>query len=152
MRKSKAYGGPAGGTFDDKSSWKYQKITAIKLECSDKYMSSIQMKYGDTWGPKHGSVPHCSTKWHCKSYMKTLDAANDERIESVEMIHGRSWWNVVLIHKAKFNTNKGELITCGGDTTHSGRKADEWKGYRLQYISGRSGEFVDNLKFHWTEK
>ena len=152
MHHSKIYGGLGGGPYDDKSSWQYNSITAIRLECSNIYIHSIQMKYGDIWALKHGGVSPCATDFPCKSHTKALNAAGDERIESVEMILGKAWWNLGMIYKATFITNKGELIACGGDSPPSGRTSESFKGYRLQYISGRSGQFVDNLKFHWTEK
>ena len=110
------------------------------------------MKYGDKWAEKHGGIPSCTTGYPCKSHTKTLDAAADERIESVKMVLGKTWWKHFIVFKATFITNKGELIACGGEKPASGKKYEVFKGYRLEYISGRSGQFVDNLKFHWTEK
>ena len=146
MHQSKLYGG-GGPLFDDKSSWKYRDITAIRLECSSNWMHSIQMKYGDTWAKKHGTDRTCS-QHGCKTYTKTLE--NDERITNVTMIIGKTF-HFVMIHRATFHTNKGALISCGGDNPKSGKTSEESSGYRLQYINGGAGDFVDSLQFHWSE-
>ena len=61
-------------------------------------------------------------------------------------------WHFTFIHKATFTTNTGEVITCGGGNPGKMTKTEEARGYRLQYISGRSGEFLDSLRFHWSEQ
>ena len=148
INASKLYWHPGGGPFDDRSSWKYDDITAVRLECSVYYLHSIQVKYGDTWAKKHGSGLH-GCGHNCKNYTKTL--ATDERITNVKMVIANSY-SLEFIHKATFHTNKRELLACGGDGPAAGRRHEESKGYRLQYISGRAGDFVDGLRYHWSEK
>ena len=145
MHQSKLYGG-GGPLFDDRSAWKYENVTAIRLVCSIHHVHSIQMKYGDTWAKNHGNLG--CPNYNCKTHTKTL--ADDERITDVEMIVGKTW-GIVSIHKATFHTNTGELISCGGDTPQSGKAAEESSGYRLQYINGGAGDIVDSLQFHWSE-
>ena len=116
-------------------------------------MHSIQMKYGDRWAEKHGSVTGCS-QYACKNYTKILEGAfSHERIESVEMILGQTKFvsDVFFIHKLTVTTNNGKWIACGGENPHSRKTYEKFDGYRLQYISGRYGSIVDMLQFHWTE-
>ena len=147
IRSSKLYGGLNAATFNDKSSWQYEAITAIRLECSGDLMYSIQMKYGDTWATKHGTDRSCA-HLSCKSYTKLL--AEDERITSVKMVIFNTW-NIDFIHATTFNTNKGELITCGDVRPRPGRQIVVSQGHQLQYINGRSGDLVASLQFHWSE-
>ena len=147
MCYTKLYGGLNAAPFDDKPFWLNKKITAIRLECSGDLMYSIQMKYGDTWAKKNGADRSCSNQ-KCKSYTKTL--AEDERITSVKIVIFNTW-NIDFIHATTFNTNKGELITCGDVLPHHGRKIEVSRGHQLQYINGRAGDVVNSLQFHWSE-
>ena len=101
IHQSKEYG-QGGPKFDDKSSWKYDDITAVRLECSNNYMHSIQMKYGDTWAKKHGADAPCS-KFQCKTYEKEL--GNDERITNVKMIIGKTFISPTSIKLRSPQTN-----------------------------------------------
>ena len=148
INSSKFYGQQGGRSFDDKSSWQCKNITAIRLECSMYYMHSIQIKYGDTWAEKHGSGRQGCGQ-NCRNYTKTL--TTNERITNVKLLSAKSF-GLVFIHRAKIYTNHGELISCGGIGFKADRIYYESQGFRLQYISGRSGDFVDGLRFHWSEK
>ena len=75
--------------------------------------------------------------------------AKGERITSIKMILPTTL-NEPFILAATFNTNKGELISCGDISPGTGRRSEVSKGHQLQYISGRAGDVVGSLQFHWS--
>ena len=151
MRQSKDYGGPLGRSFDDKSLWQYQGISAIRLECSKDRMFSIQMKYGDTWTTKHGGNGRIGGCYHsCNAYTRTL--AEDERITRVKMRIAPHGWGENFISGATFYTDRGELITCGKMSPGPGVTIAVSQGHQLQFISGKWGAVVNKLRFHWGKK
>ena len=155
-------GGPGGFPFNDIAWWRYRQITGIALECTDKIMLGIQIKYGDIWAPKRGGVQEepcqcdypsawCRPEHNHHVMNVTLDS--DERVTSVNMTMGRSsnLHNFYILHFATISTNKRVFNTCGNDTPTSNATTVHLEGHRLEFISGKRGCVIDGLQLHWSK-
>ena len=125
-------GGNGGSPFDDTNVWNNRNITAVRLVCG-LYVTSIQVRYGDEWGAKHGDMS-CSSS--LRYYLHTFSPT--EYINKIE-----AWYDQKLDY-LKLKTNERTLPACG----YKGRYVQNIKGVRLMYISGRASCIVNAIQFH----
>lgn len=96
-------------------------------------MYSIQFRYGDTWAPANGGGGGDALEVYL---------AAEEYIVSVTVVSGSK------IDQLTFNTNFRSIGPCGGDGGGTS-VAQGPPATRLSYISGRSGDLVDQLTFYF---
>merc|ERR1712215_459997 len=131
-------GGNGGESYDDESYTTFGPITGVSLT-GDLYLDNIQMRYGRAWAPYHGGHGPDTIKYE-------LD--DDEKIVKVVAKCGAQNWNGSLATKLWMTTNKDTVIESpGGDDSPVFTYQHE--GCYLQWISGRSGAWVDRIVFHW---
>nr|BAG80527.1 jacalin-related lectin [Pteria penguin] len=134
-------GGNGGGAFDESSLSSNGDITAIQVECGNVF-TSIKVKYGSTWGTKHG--------WgasHCSNYF-TRGNQTTYTLEDGEYITGATITHNAYVNSIIFKTNKRNFAKCGWST---GAKSTTITGRHLKYINGRSGCIVDSLSLYWPQ-
>ena len=101
-------------------------------------MYAMRIKYGGHQAERHGFWNQDCDRG-AKIFTYTFD--DSEWIERVEIYH-----DAIYVHSATFITNRRRLDMCGTLTT--GVKSVE-SGRRLEYISGVTGCWFDELQFHW---
>ena len=130
-------GKDGGSAFDDESVWLNRNITALRLRCGQ-FFYSIQVRYGDEWGPIHGEDFGSTCDGGGRSVRYDLNAT-----EYIHTIEGRFG---AFMDSITFTTNERTLPRCGGS---GGSDEKVVSGTRLMYISGRSGCFMDGLQPYW---
>ena len=134
------YIGSSGGSyFNDNHFWENRKITALKLNCGE-FVNSIQVRYGNEWGPVHGgsSSKSCGDENIGNTYTYIL--RDTEYIHTIKGRYGAYIDHIVFV------TNIRMLPKCGRD---GGGTTKTTSGRRLMYISGRAGCHVDGIQPHW---
>ncbi|EJP62605.1 Delta endotoxin central region subgroup 1 [Beauveria bassiana ARSEF 2860] len=82
------------------------RITAVSL-CVSEDVRSLQVKYGDTWGPKFGECRKPDIE------SRSFELQPDEYIENVDIVYGHK------LGQLQFTTNKGTVHGPYGDPRHA---------------------------------
>ncbi|KAJ7314085.1 hypothetical protein JRQ81_006019 [Phrynocephalus forsythii] len=132
------YGGSNGHYFDQSSNQLDGPITALKIGANDRYIFSIQVRYGDSWSNTEGS--------------EVGSPSSTELFlgEGLVQVTGRFGSYVEYL---AFRTNLGRLVAFG-PSAGSGMTFDAeplFPNSVLRYVSGRSGSLVNALGFHWDQ-
>ena len=118
------------------------KITEIHINCGE-MINSINMKYGDTWGEKHGG----------DGGSPCLSAAiKGEMINEVVVNYGKGVNSkFVTIFKLSFKTNKGNYYNGHGTLTqHSDIARAPSEQCYLSHISGTAyTNVLTSIGFTW---
>ena len=135
---SRVFGGSDEGTpFDDFSVWNNRNITAVRLLCGNIYSVSIQFRYGDEWGPKHGDSSCFSNP------IENLHTLNPtEYIKTIKV------WYTWYVKSIRLITNERNLPGCG--STYG--SVSTITGTRLMYISGLQYCKLGAIQFHWARE
>ncbi|KAK3103856.1 hypothetical protein FSP39_022444 [Pinctada imbricata] len=138
LNPSDAIGGNGGWPFSDSDLWTNKPVTGIRMQCG-RVLVSMQLKYGDNWGPVWGGAV---SQW-CEfpaTYDVEADFEPDEYVTGVNATHN------TYINSVTLQTNKRALRTCG---TTTGNTIKDIQGNRMLYISGQKGCYIDRLNLHW---
>jgi len=128
------YGDGLGGSqFNDYLTWFFNgDITNIQIR-EGTWVNSIRMRYGNEWTDVHGSEGG------------TIQEFALSEGEHIVEIQGKAG---ALIDQITFVTDLGQTIgPIGGDSGAS--FATSYPGCYLAHLSGRAGENIDRLYFHW---
>nr|BAG80529.1 jacalin-related lectin [Pteria penguin] len=131
-------GGSGGGAFSDADFVSKGLITKVQLECGP-FFTSIKVRYGTTWAPKHGWGQSNCDNWWKRGSMKEYTLGANEYITGAIVSHGK------YINSVTLTTNKKSFDKCGSgqgttDTIINGR--------RVMYFKGRSGCIVDAFQLY----
>ncbi|XP_042327676.1 zymogen granule membrane protein 16-like isoform X1 [Sceloporus undulatus] len=132
------YGGDGGDYFDQSSNQLDGPMTALKIRANDRYLLSIQVRYGDSWSITEGSTMGSPT--------------------GMELYHGEGFVQVLgrfgsYVEYLAFRTNLGRVFAFGSSSGSgiSFEAEPMFPNTVLRFISGRSGSSVNALGFHWDE-
>ncbi|CAF2973894.1 unnamed protein product [Rotaria sp. Silwood2] len=78
----------------------------------------------------------------------TLDKDSNERINKVTRVVD-TVWSMQMITGIQFHTTKGRSSPWYGRQQGTTTYIEQYTGYTVRYVSGRSGDFIDQLQFHW---
>ncbi|KAF7238739.1 Zymogen granule membrane protein 16 [Varanus komodoensis] len=133
------YGGNSGEHFDQSSNQLDGPITALRVRANDRYILSIQVRYGDSWSSVEGSA---------------VGTASDQQLFLGEgFVQARGRFGSYVEYLA-FRTNLGRAISFG-PSSGSGTTFEAeplFPGMVLRSIHGRSGPFINAIGFHWDEE
>nr|ACD54718.1 natterin-like protein [Adineta vaga] len=105
-------------------------------------IDAIQINYGAASGIIRQASQHGGTGGsECKF---SIDA--DERIVKVEGSVGTA------VSGLMFTTNKGRKSPRCGAAASNKDFVEQYPGYVLSYISGRSGNYLNQIRFYWTQE
>ncbi|XP_033026841.1 zymogen granule membrane protein 16-like [Lacerta agilis] len=133
------YGGSSGEHFDQSSNQLDGPITALRIQANNKYILSIQVRYGGLWSRIEGN-PSGS-----QSVMPLFPG------EGIVQVLGRFGSFVEYI---AFRTNLGRVFDYGAGSGLGVPFDAEplFPNTVLRYISGRSGPLVSAVGFHWDKE
>ncbi|XP_061445366.1 zymogen granule membrane protein 16-like [Rhineura floridana] len=133
------YGGKNGDPFDQSSNLLDGPITALRIRANDRYIVSIQVRYGDSWSSTEGIL---------------LGSPSGMQLflgEGFVQVLGRFGSYVEYL---AFHTNVGRVFAFG-PSSGSGTTFDAeplFPNTILRFISGRSGPLVNAVGFHWDKE
>jgi hypothetical protein len=130
--KTITVGGDGGDAWDESGNVIYGPITQIEVWAAD-VVDAIRVKYGNTYGNKHGGG---GGEYHVFSFKPE---------EKITLASGRAGDNVDWIC---FATTSNPSATCYGGGGGDDFQASE-PGTMLVALSGRSGKFTDGLNFEF---
>uniref|UniRef100_A0A8D2J5Y0 Jacalin-type lectin domain-containing protein n=1 Tax=Varanus komodoensis TaxID=61221 RepID=A0A8D2J5Y0_VARKO len=126
------YGGNSGEHFDQSSNQLDGPITALRVRANDRYILSIQVRYGDSWSSVEGSA---------------VGTASDQQLFLGEgFVQARGRFGSYVEYLA-FRTNLGRAISFG-PSSGSGTTFEAeplFPGMVLRSIHGRSGPFINAI-------
>nr|XP_060639036.1 zymogen granule membrane protein 16-like [Anolis sagrei ordinatus] len=132
------FGGDSGEYFDHSSNELDGPMTALKIRANDRYLLSIQVRYGDSWSVTEGSTVG--------------------NLSGMELYHGEGFIQVTgrfgnYVEYLAFRTNLGRVFAFGPSFGPGmGFEAEPmFPNTVLRFISGRSGSLVNSLGFHWDQ-
>ncbi|XP_054850100.1 zymogen granule membrane protein 16-like [Eublepharis macularius] len=130
------FGGSTGSHFDQSNNQLDGPITALRIRANDRYIVSIQVRYGDSWSNTEGGTVGSSS--------------------NVQLFLGEGFVQVLGRFRSHmeylaFRTNQGRIFAFGpsfGSGTFFNAEPS-FPNTVLRSISGRSGSSVDAIGFHW---
>ncbi|KAL8176632.1 UNVERIFIED_CONTAM: hypothetical protein K2H54_037122 [Gekko kuhli] len=134
---SGGYGGNGGRRFSHSLNQLDGPITAIKIRSNPSVITGLQVRYGKEWSEYVGGPSG-------ELYLIELRPG-----ETITHVSGRA---DEFIRKLRFLTNFGRRFTFGADIGTSFTGLPLFPRAVLSYFSGRSGDYIDAISFHWNVK
>ncbi|XP_015275251.1 PREDICTED: zymogen granule membrane protein 16-like [Gekko japonicus] len=131
------YGGNGGKRFSHAANQLDGPITVLKIRTNRLYITGLQVRYGKVWSDYVGGQSG------------DLHTIALEPGESIVQVSGRS---VKYLRKLEFLTNLGRRFSFGADAGTSFTALPVFPRAVLSYLSGRSGNVIDAISFHWNVK
>jgi len=130
------YGGTGGSEFDDVKSASSGPITSIQVRATSAGVTAIQVTYGTTKGPLHGSAT--------AGTLSTINLVKGENIESIAIRFKDT------IEVIQFTTNKGQFGPYGAPVGSTALQTYHAVKYQsLVSITGRSSTTLNAINFVW---
>ncbi|CAF1359319.1 unnamed protein product, partial [Didymodactylos carnosus] len=153
IRHGQVFGNPLGGVqfnivTESVALNNSHRLYEIKVQCQEGLLESMRMYYSD---------PPAETSTHRGTFISLYDTDTftlnkNEEISIVQVKTG-TYHGMKLILGIQFITNSGRMSQqmCGTNITGT-TSTEKFNGYILKYISGRSGDLIDSLQFHWRQE
>ncbi|XP_048372962.1 zymogen granule membrane protein 16-like [Sphaerodactylus townsendi] len=133
---SEDVGSSVGSHFDQLDREQEGPITGLRIRANDRYVVSIQVRYGDSWSNPEGGM--AGSPYNVELFLG----------EGIVRVLGRFGSHVEYL---AFRTNQGRIFAFGSNfgpgTFFSAEPS--FPNTVLRSISGRSGSSVDAIGFHW---
>ncbi|XP_077170881.1 zymogen granule membrane protein 16-like [Paroedura picta] len=130
------FGGDTGSHFDQSEHELEGPITGLRIRANERYIVSIQVRYGDSWSNTEGG---------------TVGNPSNVQLflgEGIVQVLGRFGSHVEYL---ALRTNQGRIFAFGpsfGPGTFF-TSEPSFPNMVLRSVSGRSGSSVDAIGFHW---
>ncbi|XP_060112769.1 zymogen granule membrane protein 16-like [Heteronotia binoei] len=130
------FGSDAGSHFDQSDHEPEGPITGLRIRSNDRYIVSIQVRYGDSWSNTEGGL--VGSPANVRLFLG----------EGIIQVLGRFGSHVEYL---ALRTNQGRIFAFGpsfGPGTFFTAEPS-FPNMVLRSVSGRSGSSVDAIGFHW---
>jgi len=163
IKVGKKFGGIDGVDFVDSSIpnftyYHYLSGITVSHDERNNYFESIQFLYKSIYDHQNNIKSEIHGNYRYKSHnTQTYILDNDERIYKVQgqitnMLHtevDNSKYRRTWIRGIQFFTTKGRKIPSYKEEDDDETFFEQYNGYTLGYVSGRSYRNIDQLKFYW---
>eukprot|EP00092_Neocalanus_flemingeri_P095625 GFUD01121662.1.p1 GENE.GFUD01121662.1~~GFUD01121662.1.p1 ORF type:complete len:171 (-),score=6.46 GFUD01121662.1:77-589(-) len=133
------FGGTSGTPFTDSRFTTYGYPTQVQIWAGG-IIDAIQVRYGATEAPKHGGDG---------GTLHTVNLESGELITAINGTYGNQWGNTFVVCQLTITTNNGRSFGpyCGVQCDTPFNSINP--GCNFSFVSGRSGQFLVSLLFHW---